>query len=97
MFRNTGKIRLDVEHWRAVEHVNAADTQLRAVTSEQFHCGQADGVGTARRTSCEDPMRTAIVARWPGNQIEVRRLIEDPDNKHVREAFDVGKARRKFG
>ena len=46
--RNVRQVRFDVEHRRAVEHVDPRDAQRAAVTADQFDDGQADWIGTLR-------------------------------------------------
>src|SRR5512146_2772248 len=69
LHRNARKIGLDVEDGGTVQHVDAADLEGSALAAEQFHCGQADRIGTIRRARGEDAVLTAI-AGWLAEQFE---------------------------
>ena len=76
------KIRLDVEDGRAVEHVDAVHSQLRAVAAEQPHDSQADGIGTLGRARGEHAVRPIV--QWRVRD-EARTLsaMKDPDHDQV--------------
>jgi hypothetical protein len=95
---DAGQIRLEIEKGRAVEHVNSADVQGAAVTTQKFDDGESDRVGTTRRARREDAMRT-IVGRWGAQQLEPVldiQTIKDPKHNQVRESLDVGEAEFKL-
>src|SRR5690242_9496660 len=57
---NTRQIRLDVEYWGLVQHIDAAYVQIESITPQQFHDCQADRVWTPRRARREHAMRTIV-------------------------------------
>ncbi len=70
--------------------------QIQPLSTEQFHDGQANRIGPARRSGGKDAVRT-IVERRRTQQLEPLRAIKFPENKEMREAFDVGKAGLEVG
>ena len=97
IFRCDGReIGLDIEDGRAVEHVDATDVEHCALDAKQLDDGEADGIGAARRPSGEDAMRT-VVGRRSTDELVILVLAEDPEDKEVREAFDVLEAGLKIG
>src|SRR5882757_5760624 len=86
-FRDIGEIGLNVEDRRAVEHIDAANAQLRPSATEQLDDGKADGIGAARRSRGEDPM-LAVVRWWRAEQLKRLRSVELPEHDQMREAFD---------
>src|SRR5215469_1592066 len=47
-FRDTRQVRLDVENGRAVEHIDTAYPQPRALPPEQLDDSEGDGIGPTR-------------------------------------------------
>ena len=94
--RNAGKIGLDVEDRRAIEHVYSVHVQDAALTAFQFNYSEGDGVGAARRTRGKYAVRPLFEWR-ASDQVEAFRAIESPDDEQVREALDIHKSGLKFG
>ncbi len=93
--RKPSGARFEIQDWRPLEHVDAADVEPRAIPAHEFDYGQADGIRTVRRTRGEHAVRT-IVAGRRAHQLEAFRAIEHPQHEQVREAFDVGEAFLEF-
>ena len=93
--RNTGHVRFDIENWRSIEHVNAADVQFGAFTTDQLNNGQSYRVGTARRSSRKHAVGASIEG-WLPDQFKSLRAIEFPYDDEMRKAFDIGEAGRKL-
>ena len=93
---DAGEIRLDVEDRSSVQHVDAADVELRAFAAKEFNDCEADRIRTARGASGEDAVR-AIVDGRSAEQFESLGAIEFPEDDEMGEAFDVGEAEFELG
>lgn len=86
---NAGQVGLDVENWRAVQHVDAVDMQQATLATEEFDDRQAYWIGPSRRSRGEDAVR-AIINWRDANQFESFRAIEYPNDEQMRETLNVG-------
>jgi hypothetical protein len=89
--RNAGKIRLEIENWRLIEHVDAAHIKKIAIAAEKFDYSKPDGIRTARRARRKDSVRKRVDGR-SADEIVSLGAVEEPENEEMREAFDVSKA-----
>src|SRR5438874_9791859 len=92
---DAGHIRLDVQDGRAVQHVDAAHVQVRALPAEQADDCKADGVWPARRAGGKNAVRTVVEGRVAG-QFKALRAVECPEHKEVRESLDIEQPRLKL-
>ena len=88
-FRDTRQVWLNVEKRRAVEHIDTAYPQPRALPPEQLDDSEGDGIRPTRRPRREHTVRTAVITWRARDQIEIGGSIEGPDNKEVGESFDI--------
>ncbi len=88
-------LRLDVEDWRSIEHVNASNVEQSVFTAKQLDDGETDWVWTAWGSSGEHAM-WPIVGRRRAEQIEAMGAVEGPDDHEMREALNVGEPKFEF-
>jgi hypothetical protein len=93
--RDAGEVRFDIEDRSSVQHVEAANVELRAFAAKEFNDGEANRVRTARGASCEYAVR-AIVDGRSAEQFESLGAVELPEDDEMGEAFDVGEAELKL-
>ena len=80
---NTRQVGLDIEDRRAIQHVHASDVQIRAFPAKQFNRGQGNWIRASRGAGREYTMLTTRISRRTGDQIEIYRTVELPDNRGV--------------
>ena len=61
--RNAGHVRLDIENWSAIEHIDAMHVQLPGVAAQQFNNSERNGIWASRRTGREDTVRPLVKGR----------------------------------
>ena len=93
---NAGHVRLDVQNRRSVQHIDAAHMECAPFAAKQFHDGEADGIGAARRTGSKDTVRP-VVRRPLAEEVETLGAVKRPQNEQVREALNVREALLKLG
>ena len=81
---------LEVEHRRAVQHVETANVENAALAPQKLDDGERQRVRAAGRTGGEDSVRPVVRGRrtHPGAW-ESARAVEDPEHVEVREPLDV--------
>lgn len=95
-FGNTREVGLEVENGCAVEHVDAAHMQIRAIAAEKFDCGQSNGIRTQWRSGRKHAVRP-IVGRRGCGEFESLAAIKFPDDDQMGESLDVGEPGFEFG
>src|SRR5262249_3759870 len=88
LLRNTRQIRLDVEDGSSIKHINSSHVKRPPLTSNQLQNRQPNWIGAARRSRCENSVRTRIGWRR-SYQLVSLGTIKHPNNKQVRETVNV--------